>query len=341
MRDNPKAEQWTIIDLPALAEPSKSDAFTRSSTLSDDNAETPEGVTLTKTPEDDASPRSVLDSPSRRGRVVDSTDTREARAYGFDSVWDFWDAQDRALEELRNPPQTSETSQTDWTDVLGRKLGEALCPEWFDEAELAEIKRRMGTYSFLSMYQQRPVPAEGALFKKAWFQIVDRAPSSTRWKRGYDLGLSGKPGCDFTATAKIGYDHDGNLYIDGVIRKRMEYPEQRRVILGLIRAEPNIEHIIEESANGHAVLQDLRREPELRATHLRGVRVKENKIGRTFAWSALAEAGKVFLVEGRWVQDFIEEACSFPSGTHDDQIDAVSLAVKIFAERGRRNAWGC
>ena len=235
--------------------------------------------------------------------------------------------------------ETSQTSQTDWTDVLGRKLGEALCPEWFDEAELAEIKRPMGTYSFLSMYQQRPVPAEGALFKKAWFQIVDRAPSSTRWKRGYDLGLSGKPGCDFTATAKVGYDHDGNLYIDGVIRKRMEYPEQRRVILGLIRSEPNIEHIIEESANGHAVLQDLRREPEARGARLRGIRVKEGKIARTFGWQALAEDGRVFLIRGRWNDDFIEEACTFPNGPHDDQIDAVSLAVKHFAERPRQNLW--
>ena len=198
----------------------------------------------------------------------------------------------------------------------------------------------MGSYSFLSLYQQRPVPAEGALFKKAWFPIIDRAPASTRWKRGYDLGLGNSPGADYTAIAKIGFDHEGNMYIGDIIRRRMEYPEQRRLILGLILAEPTTEHIIEESANGHAVLQDLRQEPRVHGSKLRGVRVREDKVARTFAWQALAEEGRLSVVKGAWNDDFIEEACAFPNGPHDDQIDAVSIAVKMFNQTRRRTTFG-
>jgi len=44
----------------------------------------------------------------------------------------------------------------------------------------------------------------------------------------------------------------------------MEYPEQRRYILGRIEAEPDTEHGIELAANGNAVLQDLRRDASIR-----------------------------------------------------------------------------
>ena len=47
---------------------------------------------------------------------------------------------------------------------------------------------------------------------------------------------------------------------------------------------------------------------------------------------AAAEAGRVFLVRGHWNHDLVEEAAAFPTGTHDDQIDAISLAVQGLAE---------
>ena len=48
-----------------------------------------------------------------------------------------------------------------------------------------------------------------------------------------------------------------------------------------------------------------------------------------------AEAGKIALVRGGWIDDFIEEACRFLHGKHDDQIDAVSVAVQKMIE-GRK-----
>ena len=40
-----------------------------------------------------------------------------------------------------------------------------------------------------------------------------------------------------------------------------------------------------------------------------------------------------------WIDDFLDEVCSFPLGHHDDQIDAVSLAVQMLKKpRGARGA---
>ena len=130
------------------------------------------------------------------------------------------------------------------------------------------------------------------------------------------------------------------MYIDRVLRRRMEYPEQRRAILGLIADERDTEHFIEKSANGNAVIQDLRRERGITDRHFRGVEVRESKTARAFTWNALAEEGRVHLIRSAWNTEFIDEACSFPGGVNDDQIDAVSIAVKMLREEKKREAHG-
>ena len=221
-------------------------------------------------------------------------------------------------------------------DPLGRAPGEALCPDRFDENALGRLKRKLGSYSFAALYQQRPVPAEGGLFKRAWFNIVSHAPPNLRWKRGTDPGISGKSDADYTASFRIAYDREGSMYIDGGYRRQMEYPELRKFILGRILAEPDTEHGIELSAHGNAILQDLRREKSVRGRAFRGIRVKDSKVARALSWLALAEEGKVFLIRAAWNQEFLDEAASFPTGTHDDQIDAVSLAVKMATQQKNR-----
>ncbi len=203
-----------------------------------------------------------------------------------------------------------------------------MCPERYDEAALERLKRKLGSYSFASLYQQRPVPAEGGLFKREWFKnVVPFAPPNLRWHRGYDLGFTKGVDSDYTASLRVAFDRDGYLYIDGGFRKQIEYPEQRRYILGRIAAERDTVHGVELSANGHAVIQDLRREPKALGRAFRGIKCEGTKISRAVAWIALAEEGRVKLVRGAWNDEFIDEACAFPQGTHDDQIDAVSIAV--------------
>ncbi len=65
----------------------------------------------------------------------------------------------------------------------------------------------------------------------------------------------------------------------------------------------------------------------------RGVKVKGDKFSRALSWANRAEAGKVILVRGPWINEFLDEVCQFPHGTHDDQVDAVSIAVKLMDSR--------
>jgi predicted phage terminase large subunit-like protein len=122
------------------------------------------------------------------------------------------------------------------------------------------------------------------------------------------------------------------------MRKRLEFPEQKRFILDRMMREPHIQHGVELALHGQAIIQDLRRFAPTRAVPLKGIRVETDKVTRALTWAALAEERKLFLVRGPYLRDFIEEAASFPNAKHDDQIDAVSLAVSMTTRHKYRHA---
>jgi predicted phage terminase large subunit-like protein len=206
---------------------------------------------------------------------------------------------------------------------------------------LERYRRKLGSYAFLALYQQRPEPLEGGQFKRAWFgKVIDYFPAGLRWKRGYDLAVSTKTSADYTASFRCATDKQGNLYIADGFRKRVEYPEQRRYIIERMKSEDATEHGIESALHGKAVVQELRCVQELRRYPLREVRVSTDKLTRALAWLNLAEEGKVILVRGPWIADFVDEVAAFPTGRHDDQIDAVSVAVNMLSIGGGSKAYG-
>lgn len=225
-------------------------------------------------------------------------------------------------------------------DPLGRAPGEALCRDRFDETELARIKRKLGSRSFSALYQQHPVPGEGVLFKREWFKrIVTKAPAGLRWVRAYDLAVSTKTSSDHTASFRCALDESsGDLYIADGFRGRIEFPEQKRLIKELIESEPDTRHCIESALHGQAFVQELQREVRLARRGISAVRPDADKVTRAHAWTARAEAGKVVLVQGPWIGEFLDEVCSFPFAKHDDQVDAVSLAVQVIARGGKKAA---
>lgn len=226
-------------------------------------------------------------------------------------------------------------------DPLDRDRGEALWPERYSVEYLERVHRQQGSYSFSALYQQDPVPADGCPFKREWFsRTVAKAPEGLRWARGYDLAVSTKTTADHTASFRCAFGKDGELYIADGLRKRMEYPEQRRYIIDRLREEYDTQHGIEQALHGQALVQDLRREAASRGRSLRSVKVSGDKMTRALTWAPLAEARKVVLVEGKWTNEFLDEICTFPHGAHDDQVDAVSLGVEMLRTSSTNKSHG-
>lgn len=219
-------------------------------------------------------------------------------------------------------------------DELDRKPGDPLWPEQFDAKRLDAIRRTQGHYSFESLYQQNPVLKSGDHFKREWFtRFVDAPPKGLAWVRGYDLAISEKTTADYTASFRIAKDREGNYYIDGGMRRHIDYPTQRRLVEQLVRTEKDTLHYIEDAIHGRALYEDLRQRLGPDRSRIKKAAVTADKVTRALLWSAIAEDGRLFLVRGPWNSAFIDELCAFSKGKHDDQVDAVSFAMSVIEGR--------
>ena len=64
-------------------------------------------------------------------------------------------------------------------DALGRPLGAPLWPDQYDAAELADTRESVGERVWYALYQQKPRPLEGGVWKWAW--ITDNRLASEAW----------------------------------------------------------------------------------------------------------------------------------------------------------------
>ncbi len=57
-----------------------------------------------------------------------------------------------------------------------------------------------------------------------------------------------------------------------------------------------------------------------------GVVISGDKVTRSKPFRAQVEGGNVALVRGEWNEAYIRQLCDFPTGSHDDMVDASSCA---------------
>jgi len=123
-----------------------------------------------------------------------------------------------------------------------------------------------------------------------------------------------------------------NLYLIDQIRDRMGFPQQIQAIKTMSARHPDaIAKVIEEAANGAAVIQTLQGE-------IMGIvpyKPQTGKDARLAAVPPIYEAGNVYYPDptiAPWVGTNVEEVVSFPNAAHDDTVDCASLAIMRLRE---------
>jgi predicted phage terminase large subunit-like protein len=232
----------------------------------------------------------------------------------------------------------------DERDPLGRKSGEALWVEKYNEDALKRVKVNLESMGNLgdwwSLYQQQPRPSEGGFFDAKDFGLVEIGKVTgmgLTWYRGVDLALGEKQKSDWNATAAVAMDEEGNLYIRDMMRVH-EWNEFKERMIAVMQSDEERGVIwgIENVAFQSLAWQELVRNKKLANVAIIRVRPEGDKVQRARPVQTRAKGGKVFLVRGAWVQQFILEAVDFPSGKHDDQVDSVALGVQMIAKRTRK-----
>jgi predicted phage terminase large subunit-like protein len=175
---------------------------------------------------------------------------------------------------------------------------------------------------------------DGELFLREWFRIVDAAPlpavarywdlAATEVKAGRDP--------DWTVGA-AGVLVNGDLYVTDLVALRASPAtvEARLTEAAQFDGRSVVVHIEQEpGSSGKALIDHYARGPLLGfAVHPH--RSTGSKVERARPLSSAAEGGRVFLVRGAWVREFIDEAATFPSGAHDDRVDAVSGLYNVLS----------
>jgi hypothetical protein len=105
------------------------------------------------------------------------------------------------------------------TDVLGRKPGDILWPEYFgkDPALLANAKRSETTWK--TLYQQDPVLGTGEWCRRDQIQLYTRLPENCRFIMALDLA-SGSATGDYTAIVVCAIDRMRTLHVVELFRER-------------------------------------------------------------------------------------------------------------------------
>lgn len=173
------------------------------------------------------------------------------------------------------------------------------------------------------------IRVKGRMFERGWFQIIDQAPSESYSVRYWDLAATEKqkPGHNpaFTAGVKISSTTTGLFFIEHVIQFSEKPQATKQLILQTAKDDGRDISIImeqEPGSSGKIVIDDYTR--LLSGFTFRGDKVTGSKRMRAMPFASQAEAGNVYLIEGRWMSDFLDQLEMFPDGEFCDMTDAAS-----------------
>ena len=216
----------------------------------------------------------------------------------------------------------------------GRHIGEALWEDRHSITKLEKQKKR-APREFSALYQQHPSIEGGNIVKRKWFQKISFADFQTirgsepihfyldtaynKKKQKQDNDPSG-----ILAACRI----RNNVYLLHAQRVWKEMPDLLRFLPEYIAShEGNSESKlhIEPKANGISVVQMLRAISTLNVKET--PTPKDDKEVRLRVVSPRIECGRVFMVDGDWTEDFLDEICGFPAMPHDEMVDILGYAI--------------
>jgi len=255
---------------------------------------------------------------------------------------------------------------TGWRDPRTRE-GELMCPERFTEEYVRGEELVLGAQAVAGQFQQRPAPAEGAMFKQAMFRyysaerhVVDGAevdvlvltqPDGSErkvlardcyWFQTCDTAMETGEDAAYTCVGTFSVTPKPHcLLIHDMNRAKITVPAQ----YGFVRAQkarwPRVRfQAVEKAASGIGLLQEARSE----GSPFIVLKADRSKELRAEPVAIQYEQGLVYHLAGApWLPAFEGEMLVFPNGQYKDQCDVTAYAGIIMQSRkwaGRQASGG-
>ena len=218
--------------------------------------------------------------------------------------------------------------------------GNPLWPEFWSLTELEALRTELPNLKWQAQYMQQPTSDSAAIIKREWWKVweEDRPPQCDYILQTWDTAFEKNTRADYSACTTWGVwyndeDHGlPNIILLNAFRERMQWIELKETAFQHYQEWEPDGVLIEKKATGAPLIYEFR---------AMGIPVQEytpskgnDKITRLNSVSDIIASGKVWVPQTRWAEELVDEIASFPSGEHDDYVDATTLALMRFRAGG-------
>ena len=211
-----------------------------------------------------------------------------------------------------------------------RAIGDPLWENKYDLERLAKIRATVGQYDWASLYQQRPAPKEGGLWKFAYINDnryvgkPEDIPGLMRVFVGVDPAVTGTDTSDETGIAVVGVGSNAHYYVLGDYSIRGTPLEWAQKVV-FAYEKHSADRVIGEVNNGGDLveinLNTVKRNiPFTKVTASRGKQMRAEPIAALYEQGIVHHVGNMPLLE--------DQMCSWlPGMSSPDRVDALVWAI--------------
>lgn len=209
-------------------------------------------------------------------------------------------------------------------------------------------KGEISAYGFSALYQQRPTPAGGGVFKaegmrRRYCVGHDGEPcplgatplpiDRKQWRTIQTVDIGGKQGVGHDPSAIATWTSNGRAFaLLDYWSTQAEYSDVRMAFTGKYREQKPWAMFVEDATWAQPLISDLRMEPNVNviAVPAEGSKwVRADAIAGTFA------SERVLLpCRAPFLDPWLHEHLAFPNAAHDEAVDTTSMAIRLLKEMG-------
>lgn len=290
------------------------------------------------------------DSPEHRNKIDDwyksTAYTRLAPGGGVLIIQTWWHDDDLAGRRMAEMKANLESDQFEIVkypaiaeeDEEFRLRGDPLHKERYDLPALEKIKKTLGGDTgrfWAALYQQNPIPADGAFFTKEMFVIRTERVNHTPLHvyQAWDFAIGEKRYNDWTVGITVAVDYSDNVHILDVQRFRTKHSDQiADAMITMYKKWGNVRVLAVEDGQiwrgFKPLLMKKMSEGGVYPTLMEHKALTDKQV-RAQPLQGRMQARRVsFPREAPWVAELTREFLRFPAGMHDDQVDAAAWAIQ-------------
>lgn len=257
----------------------------------------------------------------------------------YPAIAEEYEYRNATTREIVRSPQPLTISEIITQDLeLLREPGQALHAERYDEKKLAAIKRTLPQRFWNALYQQNPVPDDGAYFKGEWFRYYETPPlSECNVFQAWDFAISEKNSNDYTVGSCSLQDYDDTLHFADL--QRFRSGDAFQIVEAMLTMakrwyNPSLIIGVEDGQIWRAIaalLHKRMRELKFYPT-VQVLKPIQDKQARGRVLQGRMQQGKVAFPspdKAPWVDTLRHEFLRFPAGVNDDIVDSCAWNAQL------------